>query len=103
MKTIILFRHGQTKQEIASKSDHDRALASKGIEEAERMGLYLARKHTIPDIVISSTAVRAKTTAELAIVSGKWECTFKLESGIYGGDPIFLLNLVKYQVHSLNP
>ena len=61
------------------------------------MGLYLSGKKQLPEIVISSTALRSKITADTAMEEGKWSCPLILEAGIYGGTPIFLLNLVNKQ------
>ena len=61
------------------------------------MGQYLLAKDQIPDLIISSTAVRAKTTAQLAIESANWRSKFILERGIYGGTPKYLLDLVHSQ------
>ena len=36
--------------------------------------INLSQKNEIPDIVISSTAIRAKNTADLAMENGKWGC-----------------------------
>ena len=96
MKSIILFRHARA--EIGDfNRDHDRLLVSKGIEDAKKMGLYLSGEKLLPEIVISSTALRAKMTGETAMEEGKWSCPLILESGIYGGAPLFLLNLVNKQ------
>ena len=63
---------------------------------------FLSQKDELPEVVISSTAVRAKTTAEIAIDVGKWPCPMILKSGIYGGNPQFLLGLVQSQDESLS-
>ena len=76
--------------------DHSRPLSEYGIKIAKRMGLYLANRGS-PDLVISSTATRANTTADLAMDSGKWGCSIVLEGGIYGGLPSFLLDLINRQ------
>ena len=76
--------------------DHSRPLSTNGIKAVKKMGLFLSEKGT-PDLVISSTATRANTTANLAMNSGRWSCPFVLESGIYGGVPSFLLDLVNRQ------
>ena len=96
MKSIILFRHARAERCVLGR-DHDRPLASKGIADAKKMGLYLSGEKLLPEIVISSTALRAKMTGETAMEEGKWSCPLILESGIYGGAPLFLLNLVNKQ------
>jgi len=99
MKSIILFRHANTESEAFSK-DHDRPLVSSGISDAKKMGIYLAEKGDVPDLVISSTALRAKTTAEVAMAEGKWRSPLEFNTGIYGGDPLFLLDILKNQDNS---
>ena len=97
MKSVILFRHGKSDWNASYGSDHDRPLNSRGIKAAKKMGLFLSTKNQIPDIVISSTATRAKTTAQLAMESANWTSKFTLESGIYGGSPNYLLELIHIQ------
>ena len=53
------------------------------------------KKDQIPDIVISSSANRAKTTAELAIKAGNWSSNFYIDERIYGRSSDFLLELAK--------
>ena len=101
MKTIILFRHGQTANGDFNH-DIDRPLSSTGIKDVKEMGLYLSQNDDIPDIIISSPALRAKTTAEIAITDGKWNCPMHIEAGIYKGTHSFLLNLAKKQNDDLS-
>jgi len=102
LKTIILFRHGRTDWNAEYSIDHDRPLSSKGILEVQQMGLMLSSIKSQPALVISSTAIRTKCTSEIAIKTGKWKSTMILESGIYGGNPTFLLNLIKKQNNNHN-
>ena len=97
MKSVILFRHGKSDWNASYSTDHDRPLNSRGIKAAKKMGQYLLVKDQIPDLIISSTAVRAKTTTQLAIKSANWQSKFILERGIYGGSPKYLLELVRSQ------
>ena len=96
MKSIILFRHGQA--EIGSiYRDHDRPLTYFGVREAKKMGHYIYQKHESPDLVITSTAIRAKTTAEIAMASGNWNCPLYSDPDIYICALPFLLSLIKKQ------
>ena len=97
MKTIILFRHGKSDWSAEDTIDHDRSLAPRGIKASKMMGEYLSNENSVPDLVISSTAVRARTTAENAMEFGEWGCPIELERGIYGGPPQFLLELINKQ------
>ena len=97
MKSVILFRHGKSDWHAPYGNDHERPLANRGVEAAKKMGKFLIEKNQVPELVISSTAVRAKTTVELAIDSAKWTSKLVLERGIYGGSPDFLLELIHSQ------
>ena len=101
MKSIILFRHGKSDWNANYDGDHNRPLARRGIKATKNMGRFLAERNQIPDLVISSTAVRARTTAELAMEAGNWNCQMELESAIYGGSPDTLLNLTQQQDNTL--
>ena len=72
MKTVILFRHGKANWNKEFLNDHDKTLAPRGIKDAKKMGKYLSQNNNIPDLVISSTAIRAKSTANLAMKMGNW-------------------------------
>jgi len=48
------------------------------------MGETLTAEGLAPGLVVTSTAVRARTTAELAAEAGAWDCEVRLESRLYG-------------------
>jgi phosphohistidine phosphatase len=45
-------------------------------------------------LVVSSTAVRALTTAELAADAGKWSCPIVTDEALYGSDPEGVLKVI---------
>ena len=96
MKSIILFRHCMSIEKLDC-DDHSRKLTSGGIFDAKKMGKYLHKIKMVPNLVISSTAVRAQTTANTAIISGGWDSFFSTESKIYKGDARYLLDFIKSQ------
>ena len=65
MKTIYLLRHAKSDWADTSIRDFDRPLNKRGLNNAPAMGKLLKSKGMIPALVITSTAMRAKTTAEL--------------------------------------
>ena len=101
MKSIILFRHGKSEWNTFYDSDHNRPLAPRGIKAAKKMGVFLANKKQVPDLVISSTAIRARTTVELAIEKGNWISAMILESAIYGGPATVLLSIAQAQLDTI--
>ena len=84
MNTLLIMRHAKSDWDAAYGSDHDRPLNGRGVKSARVMGETLAAEGLAPGLVVTSTAVRARTTAELAAEAGNWECDINLESRLYG-------------------
>ena len=51
------------------------------------MGRFLAAAGWTPDRVLTSPALRARATVELAAESGGWSCPVELEEVLYSGEP----------------
>ena len=86
-------RHAKSDWDADYGSDHERPLNDRGVRSARLMGRLVAGLDMIPDHVISSTAVRARTTAALASDAGTWETGIALEAGFYGSGPEAVLEL----------
>lgn len=69
MKELILVRHAKSSWKDATLSDHDRPLNKRGKRDAPEMGERLARSGCDPDLMVSSSAIRALETARS--VAGK--------------------------------
>ncbi len=72
MKTLIILRHGKAELHKPGLDDYDRALIKRGINNSEDMGKYIAEKWGVPDLILSSAAVRAHQTAVLAAKGMKY-------------------------------
>lgn len=83
MKTLLLMRHAKSDWDADYATDHDRPLNQRGIKSARLMGRVVAEEDLAPDVVISSTALRARTTAELAMSSGDWGSELILDRALY--------------------
>ncbi len=64
MKYILIMRHGEALQ-TNNLRNFDFPLSDNGREEAARKGQLISRYGVVPDVILSSPALRAKTTAEL--------------------------------------
>jgi phosphohistidine phosphatase len=62
MNRLILFRHGQTERHASSGEDFDRRLTVRGCEDSHLMGKVAAEAALIPDLVLVSSAHRARET-----------------------------------------
>ena len=65
MKTLFLVRHAKSSRDDPSLPDRDRPLDDRGKQDAPKMGKRLAKRDVKPDLLLSSPALRALTTAHL--------------------------------------
>jgi phosphohistidine phosphatase len=97
LKNLLLLRHGKSDWGASFATDHDRPLATRGEAAAKLIGTFLARVGPLPDLILSSSAVRALTTAQLAKKSGRWSSQVLSNRSLYGAGPEFILELIKQQ------
>ena len=64
LKTLLLLRHGKTHRGGYNR-DWDRELKGRGVSQARHIGRYLKKTGMVPERIISSSAVRARATAEI--------------------------------------
>ena len=65
MKTLYLVRHAKSSRDDPTLSDRERPLNERGNQDAPAMGKRLRKREVKPDLLVSSPAVRALTTAQL--------------------------------------
>lgn len=65
MKSLFLIRHGHAHPAAPGLPDHARTLDERGRSEGLEMGRRLGQRGVTPDRVITSSAARARMTAEL--------------------------------------
>jgi len=84
-KMLFIVRHAKSSWDNPDVSDHDRPLMEKGIEKTRLIAGFLLKNSVKPDLLISSSALRARETAR--IIAGKIgypESEIKIENSIYG-------------------
>lgn len=95
MKTLVLCRHAKSDWPIGV-SDMERPLKNRGIRDASFLGELLVNQEFIPDLIISSPAKRALSTAQ--IVASKLNYTLediKIEDSVYYEGGGHLLGMVQ--------
>lgn len=98
MKKLILIRHGKSGWDSPWLSDHDRPLAERGIVDVPQMALRMQKRGVFPDLIVSSTALRAADTARLtAAVFGYAEADIVFEKSLYHASPEELLTVIRRQ------
>ncbi|MFZ1750476.1 MAG: histidine phosphatase family protein [Saprospiraceae bacterium] len=85
MKTIIIIRHAKSAWNDIRISDFDRTLDARGWRDAPLMALRLKDAGHYPQMIISSSAVRAKTTAQF--FADAYGLEVHETKDLYHGDP----------------
>ena len=99
MKTLLIMRHAKSVHPDGM-ADHERPLNDRGIRDAPRMGLLLKDHGLLPDIIVSSTAVRALSTAQLAADACGFEGRIATDHSLYLPDPADMLRVLREQPDS---
>lgn len=103
MKTLYILRHAKSSWEFEELSDHDRPLNKRGRSDAPIMGRELASRGVLPELIVSSPAVRAITTATLVGRElGYNPDDVVIDERIYGADKETLLEVVQETPVELN-
>lgn len=82
MIRLVLVRHAKSDWGNPALDDHDRPLNDRGIRDAPRMARELAETGFRPEVILSSTALRARTTAEAFAV--EFGVAVNLDPELYG-------------------
>jgi len=104
MRRLMLLRHAKTEAEAPSGKDFDRRLDERGRSDAAEIGGWMLRHRHVPDLVLVSTAVRARQTWDIvagAMKSGPQPLVADLEE-LYGAGPSQLLQMIR-AVETQNP
>lgn len=64
---LFIMRHAKSDWSTPSMSDYDRPLNKRGRKNAKRMGQWMRENIQIPQVIVSSSAIRAKQTTELLL------------------------------------
>jgi phosphohistidine phosphatase len=96
MKTLLLMRHASSGWDEMSLSDRARPLDAKGERELMRMARRCSEHVMRPDLIVSSPAVRAVTTARaLAERFGQRADDIRIDDRLYCGSARALLDVVQ--------
>jgi phosphohistidine phosphatase len=94
MKTLFLLRHAKSENATPGLTDLNRALNERGRKEAQALGQYIKKENLRFDLVLCSTAVRARETTELVLVSAELPSNVRYEQRIYEAGPLRLLEVI---------
>jgi phosphohistidine phosphatase len=87
MKELLILRHAKSSWSNSRLADHDRPLNERGRQDAPHMGRLLRDEGLTPDLIITSSAERALTTAELVALSSEYEASLQVTRSLYHAGP----------------
>ena len=93
MRTLLLLRHAKSSWDDHGLRDQDRPLNKRGERTAPRMGVWMVEQGIAPDLVLSSTAERARRTAELVVEASRFDARIALVEELYLASPTTLLDV----------
>lgn len=103
MRKIVLLRHAKSSWDDYGLRDHDRPLGPRGWRDMPEMTKRLKARAIFPDLILSSTALRAKQTAQLVIeglqLSPK---VLIMNESLYHASAEAILNQIRNQSNSVN-
>ncbi|MFZ0897294.1 MAG: histidine phosphatase family protein [Candidatus Nitrosopolaris sp.] len=94
MKSVLVLRHAKSSWKHPELSDHDRPLNKRGKHDAPLMGRLLKREDLLPDVIISSTAMRARATAEAIAKASGYKGEIVLNKSLYAAGPEAYLGVI---------
>src|SRR5262245_36964441 len=83
MRTLLVLRHAKSSWKDSALDDHERPLNTRGRRDAPRVGKLVREHGLMPDIVLSSDAVRARLTAEAVAEAARYAGEIMLEPHLY--------------------
>jgi phosphohistidine phosphatase len=95
MKTLLLLRHAKSSWKNPSLADHERPLNKRGRKAAPRIGRWIATHGLQPDLVLCSTATRARETLQLLLPEWSRPVPHTLHGGLYHGEVALLIGLLR--------
>jgi len=94
MKLVLLLRNAKSSWKHPDLGDHDRPLNKRGKGDAPLMGRLLKREDLVPDIIISSTSLRARATAEAVAKASSFDGEIVLNKSLYAAGPEAYLGVI---------
>lgn len=96
VKKLVLVRHAKSSWNDPTLRDHDRPLNDRGLRDAPEMGRRLSERGLVPDAIVTSSAVRARSTAELVAAElGFDPQRIMTETRLYAAAPREVLDVIR--------
>lgn len=95
MRTLTLLRHAKSSWADPGMDDHDRPLNARGLENCRRLARHLEESGVAPDLVLCSTAERARATLHGVFPGLRPPLDVRYDPRLYLAEPETLLDLIR--------
>lgn len=95
MKKLYLIRHAKSDWSVESQNDFERTLNTRGKKDIVTMTEALNERSVIPDLILSSSATRAKLTAKGLANNIAPSVKIKYLDALYLADPLKIIDIIK--------
>ena len=85
-KILLILRHAKSSWKNKKLEDYDRPLNKRGRSEAIKMGKYFKEMDILPNLIITSSALRAIETTKYVCKHAGYESLIEVDSSLYGSD-----------------
>ncbi len=95
-KQLLLMRHAKSSWSNAQMTDYERPLNNRGIRVTPQVAKFIHQQGLVPDLIVSSSAVRARMTAErfLENCAGMNDSQLQLKKEFYHAPASVYLNFL---------
>jgi len=87
MKILLLLRHAKSSWKESDLPDHERPLNKRGKREAPEAGKYLRQQEWLPDLILCSTALRARQTVDALVEKSGYRGKIEYRDDFYANGP----------------
>jgi phosphohistidine phosphatase len=95
VKRLLVLRHAKSSWADTSIDDWQRPLNDRGRRDAPRVGAWLRERSLVPDLIVTSDAVRARETAAAVATAAGYASEIVVEPSLYHATPAAAIGVVK--------
>lgn len=94
MKTLLVLRHAKSSWKESGLADFERPLNARGKRASDLIGRFLRKKKPFPDLVLCSTATRARETVRLVLEAARLVVEVRYDQRLYLASADRLIEIV---------
>ena len=95
MKRLLILRHAKSSWADEGLDDWQRPLNDRGERDAPRVGALLRKQSLLPDLIVTSDAVRAETTARAVARAAGYSGRIELSPELYHATPHAIIDVLR--------